>query len=184
MQKRQDNGQYDYAFVPLWRRIAITIGWVVLLAIILLAIFALIPYREIKTESMGDIIVHSAKAENVVTLAEKIVELKKRVIMSLESCESGTASEPDALIIFDSNKVARLGRLQFQKKTIQHYMQLFYGKKITKLEAIEIAHTKEKAESLAEQIIFGEQGGIWNWKNCAGKLNLAAKVEFIKELSK
>lgn len=141
-------------------------------------------WNQFHIPSIAPYIAERTEAASADRLDRKIAELKADVIAKLESCESGKATEPDALIVFDSNKVASLGRLQFQVKTVQHYMQKFYGEDITKLEAIAIAHDGAKAETLAEKIIFGEIGGLWNWRTCAERLKLAPRVEFIRDLLK
>ena len=118
-------------------------------------------------------------------LAAKIAEIKHDLVRRLsEDCEAKGSKEPEGLIIFDSNGEASVGPLQFQLKTVQHYVKLFEGRDITKKEAILIATDWEQSSQLAERIIFEETGGIFNWKNCENKLGLAPEIEIIRKLEK
>ena len=118
-------------------------------------------------------------------LEEKIAEIKHDLVRRLsEDCEAKGSKEPEGLIIFDSNGEASVGALQFQLKTVQHYVALFEGKDITRKEAILIATDWEQSSQLAEKIIFEEVGGIFNWENCEKKLGLAPEIEIIRRLEK
>ena len=113
---------------------------------------------------------------------KKIDELKADVMARLEKCESGGAEEPDALIVFDSNKKPSIGRFQFQLPTIIHFKQVLDGQEIGRLDALKIATDQKLATDLATRIIFDKIGGIWEWENCAKKENLAPRIEIIREL--
>lgn len=118
-------------------------------------------------------------------LQEKIAELKHDLVRRLsEDCEAKGSKEPEGLIIFDKNGEASIGALQFQVKTVQHYWKQFYGKTLSRKDAILKAVDTAEASTLAEKIIFDEIGGLWNWKNCAEKLQLSHEVELLRKLSK
>jgi len=129
-------------------------------------------------------VVYASSSSEVDYTPAKIEELKMDVVDRLASqCESKGAKDPDGLIVFDSNKVASLGRLQFQVKTVIEYYKQLYGKKIDGAEAIAIATNKEKAYALAKDIIF-KSDGLGNWYNCGIKLQLASEIAVLKKLSK
>lgn len=113
----------------------------------------------------------------------KIAKLKSDLLDDLSlGCEVKGQPDPDGVITFDSNKVASIGRFQFQVKTIQHYIKKFEGRDISGREAIEIAVDPVKAKALAERIIFGE-GKTSDWLNCSNKFNLQTTVNIINKLS-
>ena len=127
----------------------------------------------------------TTEAYTVNLLPEKVAELKADVINRLAACESAGHEEDDGIIIFDSNKVASIGQLQFQVKTIQYYSKKLYGQTITPKEAVLIALDYEKASKLATDIIFREGGNPEkDWYNCSIKLNLKAEVAVLNKLSK
>lgn len=113
---------------------------------------------------------------------ERIEALKYDVVNKLSQCESGGAKDPDGLIIFDSNKKASIGRLQFQVSTVQYYYKVLYEKTITQKEAIEIATDADKAKSLAKDIMFTSKKQANDWYNCAIKLDLNKEIQIIKKL--
>lgn len=113
----------------------------------------------------------------------KIKQLKSDVLDDLSlGCEVKGLADPDGTIVFDSNRVASIGRFQFQVKTIKFYIKKFEGRDITGREAIEIAVDPVKAKALAERIIFGE-GKTSDWANCSAKFNLQTTVNIINKLS-
>lgn len=116
------------------------------------------------------------------TLAAKIETLKLTVVEKLKQCESHEATEDDAVINPTDGGSPSFGLLQFKIATVQHYVKLFEGKDVTRYEALQIAMDEEKARALAEQIIFEEVGGVWNWENCAIKQGLVPRIEVIREL--
>lgn len=118
------------------------------------------------------------------TTPQKLEALKADVVSRLLACESAGKNEDAGLIVFDTNSQASIGQLQFQIKTVQHYEKTLHGKDISRKDAILIALDTELARALATEIIFDVEGGIWNWKNCADKHNLAPEITVIKKLSK
>ena len=125
-----------------------------------------------------------AEAAEKRTLESKILELKEEVVNKLaEQCESKDSEEPDALIIFDSNKKPSIGAWQFQRATVQHYVKLFENRDITLKEATDISMNHEAAHDLAMRIIFEDEKGIKNWLNCSNRLGLQNEVDWIKKLS-
>lgn len=117
-------------------------------------------------------------------LTPKVEELKDKVVGDIRDCERASYTENDGLIVFDSNKVASIGTLQFQVKTVQYYYKKLYGTTITGKEALLIALDDQKAKSLAKDIIFKDSKGYANWYNCSKKINAQGRLEVIKELQK
>ncbi|MEI6532470.1 MAG: hypothetical protein WCO06_01380 [Candidatus Roizmanbacteria bacterium] len=115
-------------------------------------------------------------------LTLKVNDIKDKVINDIQSCESKGHSESDGIIIFDSNKVASVGTMQFQVKTVQHYYKTLYDQEITPKEAILIALDDNKAEALAKDIIFKDSKGWRNWFNCGTKNGTEVKLKVINEL--
>lgn len=118
---------------------------------------------------------------------EKIEDIKQQIVEDLSSkCEVLGVPEGQAngKTIMDSNGYYSRGKWQFQTKTVQYYYDKLYGKDIAVDEAVLIAHTEEKARSLAYDIIWKEVGGVWNWENCTNKLGLAQKIEIVRQLEK
>lgn len=128
-------------------------------------------------------VLQAVTPETIDLTPAKIAELKADLVSRLSQCESAGHKEDDGIIIFDSNKVASVGTLQFQIKTVQHYYKTLYSMNITAKEAVLIALDHDKAAQLAEDIIF-EADGLKNWLNCANKLGLRAEVNAINRLSK
>jgi len=147
---------------------------------------------------IADQIAPTVHAENYVDpkalaksmLGKSIDGLKDAVVADIEQCES---QGDYGIIVFDSNNEASIAGMQFQRKTVIHYVEKFEGKTITRQDAIEVAVHKETARALAKRIIFEEdawQGkdGAWhgswaNWLNCSKDLNVRARVDAIKSLS-
>lgn len=125
---------------------------------------------------------HRVEATEVNRLPEKLAALKQDLVSRLSDCERGGRTEADGLIVWDTNNKPSIGVLQFQTKTVQHYYKTLYQKDITTKEAVEIALDKEKAFTLATDVIFNVDKGINNWLNCANKHGLAAEVKLIKKL--
>lgn len=111
-------------------------------------------------------------------MSNRVDALENGVVADIEKCESGGNY---GLIIFDTNNEASIGGLQFQRKTVMHYEDTLYGKRIGAADAIEIAIHPDTARALAKDIIFNA-GGIGNWFNCSAKINGAARVAAIESL--
>lgn len=117
-------------------------------------------------------------------LEVRIDTLKDKVVSDIQKCESAGHKESDGLIVFDSNKKASLGTMQFQIDTVIHYYSVLYKQKITKKEAALIALDDEKATSLAKDIMFKDSKGWRNWFNCGTKIGAGNQIEIIKNLEK
>lgn len=116
-------------------------------------------------------------------LQSKVAKLQDELMHDLSiNCEVRGAKEPDAIIVFDSNSEASIGRFQFQIKTVQHYVKVFESRDITRHEAIQIAIDKSRATELARQILFKEKDGVRNWINCGNKLGLRERIKIINSL--
>lgn len=124
------------------------------------------------------------KAEAAELPTGTIEDLKDDVLNRLSKCESGGAAEPDALVTFDpdhsgkARNLPSLGRFQFKVPTIVYYAQKLQGRKITDLEAIQIATSPIESRKLASQIIF-EEGALDNWLTCTRTNDLKTLVNFI-----
>jgi hypothetical protein len=115
----------------------------------------------------------------------KIERAKDKIVDSLaKDCETKGTQEPDGAIILDSNNQMSIGAWMWQIKSIQHYVQKFEGRNITRVEAIRIAIDHEQAKALAKRVIFEEPDGVSNWANCAKKLQLYPKIEMVKDFEK
>lgn len=113
----------------------------------------------------------------------RIDMLEYEVVDSLaKECETKGVKEPDAAIILDSNEQMSLGAWMWQIKSVQHYVKLFEDRDINRVEAIQIAIDHNKARELTRKVIFEDEKGVWNWANCAKKLDLEAQVKLIKKL--
>src|SRR6266853_1254397 len=91
-------------------------------------------------------------------LDAKVAQLKDDVVEQIGKCESGMTTEPDAALILDTNGEMSIGLMQFQIKTIQMYAKKFYGKAVSRTEAINIAIDHQQSHDLARDILFKEGG--------------------------
>lgn len=115
----------------------------------------------------------------------KVETLKQDVLDRLAKCETDGTEDPDGAIIFDSNEHPSIGRYQFQRKTVRHYIKEYEGRDITNSEAIAIAIDPVKASSLVSKIIF--ENGVdpaLDWHTCSRKLGLSKEVEILNKLTK
>lgn len=116
-------------------------------------------------------------------LDEKILGLKNGVVDKLQACESAGHKETDGIIIFDSNKKASIGQLQFQVATVQYYYKTLYNKTITQKEAVIIALDTPQARDLARDVMFNTKNmASKDWYNCEKRHNLDAQIAIIKAL--
>lgn len=119
-----------------------------------------------------------------ISMEAKVEVLKEDILDRLMACESAGHSEEDGIIIFDSNNEPSIGQFQFQRDTVVHYYGTLYGKEITRKDAVVIAVDTEKARELAHDIIFGVQGGVFNWENCAESTGIVPEITVIKKLER
>lgn len=173
------DGKGKYSKVGIVRRF---VGKCIKLSVISLS-FVLVAYILLQVGSnLYPQTVYAVQEKLTDSLEVKITQLKSELVKDLQKCESAGYNENDGILIFDSNKKASIGTLQFQKDTIIHYYKTLYSKDITKKEAVLIALDNEKAEQLASDIIFETEKGYRNWLNCSNKHGLAERVKFIKGL--
>lgn len=115
--------------------------------------------------------------------AKRIDALKNDVVGRLRACESAGFKETDGLIVFDTNKKASLGTLQWQIGSVQYYKMLFEKKQITGKEAVLIAMDDKQAGELAKRVMFETKNmASKDWLNCATRLNLDSEIAIIKKL--
>lgn len=160
----------------------IKITSITLLALATLSSLIYIAYRtskptiEIRT-------VTTTKDISSIQYQAKVDTLKAEVVALLRACESSGFKETDGLIIFDSNKVASVGTLQFQKKTVIYYYKTLYGKDISGKEALLIALDDTLSGQLATDIMFTTKNKAGkDWYNCTVRHNLDAKIDIINKL--
>ena len=55
------------------------------------------------------------------------------------------------------------GPLQFKLSTVIYFESRLNGNDITEMEALVIAQDIDKASKLFDDIVYGVEGGIWNW---------------------
>jgi hypothetical protein len=118
-------------------------------------------------------------------LAEKVRGLENEVIEELARCESHGAEEPDAAIILDSNNEISIGKLMYQRSTVQHYVKQFYGRDITRKEAILIAidaHPDISLDELTRKVLFEDEKGWRNWWVCGNRIGIAARIDIINKI--
>lgn len=121
-------------------------------------------------------------------IEQKLEEVKQSILNDLHTCETPEwVEDKDGAIIFDSNEEASIGRFQFQRNTVKHYIKLRDGREITNSEAIAIAIDSEKATKLASWILFdreyeGDAGFTSDWVNCSKWHDLERRVELVREL--
>ena len=109
--------------------------------------------------------------------------LKEDAVRRLAECESGGSARRGALIVSTANGGALLGQLQFETRTVIHYIKEIEGRSIDAREARQIALDADKAAILAKQIIF-ERDGTRHWHNCARKIGLYQEVKTIQKLAR
>lgn len=115
------------------------------------------------------------------TMEEKLEELKDEVRNKIMKIESGSivTDTGEMFATFDPprskyEKCRRIGGkmdleclsfgpLQFKIPTIIYYEKKINDRDVTEKEAFEIAHDLEEASRLFDDIIYNEEGGIWNW---------------------
>jgi hypothetical protein len=146
------------------------------------------PIKNVQRASQGvtKAVIKEVKAEVKPNYEENIKKEKKAILDDLSiGCESKGHSDPDGIIIFDSNNLASIGRFQFQKATVKYYVKVFEQREISDHEAIAIAIDKVKATELAEKILFLDGGkSEKNWYNCDKRMNIGARVQLLKNLMK
>jgi hypothetical protein len=134
-----------------------------------------------------------AEAQND-KLKEKVEQLKWNLIDDLVKIESPKGTP---LLIVDAPKgnykcaedKYSFGKLMFKPCTVIGVYKLYYGKTLTREEAIAIAINEEKSKELAYDMIFNTKvgdKGIDHWYNSARKNNgdLLKQLKLIKELEK
>jgi hypothetical protein len=128
-------------------------------------------------------VIKEVKAEVKPNYEENIKKEKKAILDDLSiGCETKGIKDPNGTIIFDSNNEASIGAFQYQRKTVIYYVKVFENRVITNSEAIAIAIDPIKARTLAEKILFLDEGkSEGNWYTCAKKMNIEQRVKDIKK---
>ena len=126
----------------------------------------------------------SAQVEAI--LSSKMQNQKDKILAALAKCESESVDEPEAALVWDSNQKHAIGKYQWQIKSVQRYVQKWYGQKIDRKTAILIAlnaYPEIPVDELTRKVVFEDAGIAKDWVNCSNKYGLPAKVELIKELT-
>lgn len=118
------------------------------------------------------------------TLQTKLNSMQDDLITQISTLENKT----NIPSIPDDNKSHTLalkdkvsyGCMQFKISTIEHYYSVLKLGQITDQDAAILAIDCTQAKSLAKQIIFQTDGGLWNWS--VATPDMAAKVTIIKQL--
>lgn len=134
---------------------------------------------------------HAEAPKTIDLTPQKIADLKSDLVHRLSQCESAGHGDDYGLITFDQNKAGTLsarntpsiGPLQFKITTLQTFYKQRTGKEISGRDAVVLALGYDTASDLASYVIFETKGGIYNWANCATKLNLVAEVEVLKRIT-
>lgn len=116
----------------------------------------------------------------------KIESLKDQVVDELGTqCETKGYKDNAGVIIFDTNKIASIGKFQLQVKTVQYYEKLLYNRVISGQEAIEIAIDPLKAHDLVKDVLFKTKNAAGkDWSICSDRLGTDTKIGMIKQLQK
>lgn len=149
----------------------------------------------------------AASALTTERLEVKVRELKDEVLYRIRNGADGVSGESSGYVaaagsLFYTNDPSRSnkdvcqriggrrhiecdswGSWQFKLTTIIHYHEVLYGETLTEVEALLIALDEEKAKALAEAIIFGVEGGVWNWSTTIGDEDYYRRtVPLVREL--
>lgn len=121
------------------------------------------------------------------TSAEKIEAKKTEVVTTLSTqCEYQGWNESSKPYVIEDNRRGALqvvfGPFQFVPSTVVHYKEVLYSEAITQADAIRCALDWDCSYKLAYDIIWKHKGGIFEWENCARKLDLIKTVEVLKAL--
>jgi hypothetical protein len=125
------------------------------------------------------------QVDKIVTerLSLKVEGLQNEVLADLAKCESGGSKEPDGILLLDTNDEISIGRYQFQRPTVKHFMKSLFDKEVNNVEAIAIATDQEQATELAREILFTVDTGHRHWLNCSNKLDLKTRINLINSIS-
>lgn len=120
-------------------------------------------------------------AERDGDLKDIVKQLEDEVLARLQRDESGDVDTSGGMVFYSNDPrsdlqgtCARIGGkrniecdswgvMQFKLTTVMHYYKELYGEDLTEKEALLIALDDDKARSLARDIIFKVEGGVWNW---------------------
>ncbi len=111
---------------------------------------------------------------------KEIDDRKDEMIRQLAHCESGGWGPSDRPIY--GGRGAYLGRLQFTVQTVIGYQLKRDGTRLSRQEAIDLAHDYDRAASLAKYMIF-ELEEPFHWPLCSRKIALRNEMANIKELT-
>src|ERR1035437_5945095 len=104
---RDQNGKFAKSGMLKWFILSVVIaGGMVGTAIWYQHKYPIIETKTVTIDNSGDM------------FAQKVDSLEKSVVEAVRACESTGHKESDGLIIFDSNKVASIGTLQWQVKSV------------------------------------------------------------------
>ena len=134
-----------------------------------------------KTVVQQDNLATISQALMPMTFEQKIEALKDEVMAKIMKGESAgivttkgelfPTFDPYRAILDDCRRIGgkmnldclSFGPLQFKLSTIILFEKELNGNDITEMEALVIAHDMELASKLFDDIVYGVEGGIWNW---------------------
>lgn len=134
-------------------------------------------------------------------IKEIVTQLQTEVVARLQRDESGDVDTSGGIVFYTNDPRSDLtgvcarvggkrhiecdswGVMQFKLTTVIYYYDVLYGEKITEKEAVLIALDDDKARSLASDIIFKVEGGVWNWSAANNDANyFSYQIPFIRSL--
>jgi hypothetical protein len=137
------------------------------------------------------VVVQTVSEEVVIdNLGPKIAELKGGLIKDLWDNERAGHTEVDALVTIDPNpnhkevEILSYGTCQFKIPTMQDDYFRYYGKKLTRQEAMKVAMSDNQCKEVMEKVVFGEKDGWSQWYNSGLKVNAKGRLAVIRELEK
>lgn len=104
-------------------------------------------------------------------IKQKQAKSKETLLKNLAQLESGNG---EVRKLLDTNNRYSLGLYHFQAHTVQDLYKRYYGKKITIMQAVEIAENDELATKLAHDAIFVKKE-LFHWKISLCKLGMITR---------
>jgi hypothetical protein len=118
------------------------------------------------------------------TFEAKLKTIEEEMMGRLSKCESGTVKEQNAAVILDTNNEHSFGKYMWQIKSVQHYVDKFYHKKIDRRTAILIAldaYPEIPVDELTRRVLFEAKNNAADWYNCAQKLGLPGEINLLNK---
>ena len=126
-------------------------------------------------------------------MTANIEQLKNDVVTDLGDCETGKVAKEqrEQYMKNDANgkkmsdeNYQSYGWLQFKVGTVKFYTKKLDGIDIGNLEALSVAMNYDKSRTLAKRMLFEMPSTASNWYTCDQRLNVQARVDIIKKVTK